>query len=149
MDFRFIFISIFSLYFLVSCIPNESRFPHNQCEWRVKNSTGDTIFLLRNFSVSHHVVIPNDSMVMVFEAGILQRDEGKEMFRWLLDAIVAEDSLTVFNKDHVKLKTWIESQRNDPGKQFFNEKYWEKRKWESGYMFHEWTFELLPEDIQN
>jgi len=72
-----------------------------------------------------------------------------DMFNWILDAIVLEDSLKIFDSNNVLLKTWVQSQRNDSGKQFFNERYWQKREWKDGkYMYHEWTFELVPEDIK-
>lgn len=150
MDFRFFLISIFSLYYLVSCTPSDYRDPRNPCYWYLKNSTGDLIQMSKNFYFPFHASVPNDSIVLIFRTEFTRHDEGKDKFNMILDAIFTEESLSIFDMNNVMLKTWIQSQRNDPGKQFFNEKYWKKRVWEEeNYLYHEWTFELLPEDIQN
>ena len=124
MDFKLFWVGIFI--FLIACNPSDYRDPRNKCEWFLKNSTGSTI-----------------------GAGISSFEETPDMFNWILDAIVLEDSLTIFDSNNVLLRTWVQSQRNDSGKQFFNEQYWQKREWKEGkYTYHEWTFELLPEDLE-
>ena len=127
MDFKLFWVGIFI--FLIACNPSDYRDPRNKCEWFLKNSTGSTI--------------------TVYGAGISSFEETPDMFNWILDAIVLEDSLTIFDSNNVLLRTWVQSQRNDSGKQFFNEQYWQKREWKEGkYTYHEWTFELLPEDLE-
>ena len=128
---------------------SDYRDPRNKCEWFLKNSTGSTIILLKNFDSPNYNIVPNDSTITVYGAGISSFEETPDMFNWILDAIVLEDSLTIFDSNNVLLRTWVQSQRNDSGKQFFNEQYWQKREWKEGkYTYHEWTFELLPEDLE-
>ena len=147
MGFKLFLVSIFI--FLIACNPLDYRNPKNKCEWFLKNSTGNTIILLKNFYSPNYDIVPNDSTITVYGAGIASFEETPDMFNWILDAIVLEDSLTIFDSNNVLLKTWVQSQRNDSGKQFFNERYWQKREWKDGkYMYHEWTFELVPEDIK-
>ncbi len=147
MGFKFFWVGIFIV--LIACNPSDYRDPRNKCEWFLKNSTGNTIILLKNFYSPNYDIVPNDSTITVYGAGIASFEETPDMFNWILDAIVLEDSLKIFDSNNVLLKTWIQSQRNDSGKQFFNEQYWQKGEWKEGkYTYHEWTFELLPEDIK-
>lgn len=147
MDFKLFWVGIFI--FLIACNPSDYRDPRNKCEWFLKNSTGSTIILLKNFDSPNYNIVLNDSTITVYGAGISSFEETPDMFNWILDAIVLEDSLTIFDSNNVLLRTWVQSQRNDSGKQFFNEQYWQKREWKEGkYTYHEWTFELLPEDLE-
>ena len=78
-----------------------------------------------------------------------QKHSNEIFFQGIYNFNVIDDSVVVCNMKGDELIVWTESRRDDPGKQFFNEKYWEKREWEEGkYVHHEWTFELLPEDIK-
>jgi hypothetical protein len=47
MGFKLFLVSIFI--FLIACNPLDYRNPKNKCEWFLKNSTGNTIILLKNF----------------------------------------------------------------------------------------------------
>ena len=148
MVFRCLMIALL-LVGIQACDPRECLDPRNKCEWLLKNSTGDSIIVWKNFDFPDYEIVHNDSTVVVYGAGVASYDETPDMFHWILDAIVIEDSLKIFSQNDVMLKIWLQSQRNDPGRQFFNEKYWQKREWGEGrYMYHEWTFELLPEDIR-
>jgi len=147
MVFNYLIVTLIIM--IQACDPSDYRDPRNKCEWFLKNSTGNTIILLKNFYSPNYDIVPNDSTITVYGAGIASFEETPDMFNWILDAIVLEDSLKIFDSNNVLLKTWIQSQRNDSGKQFFNEQYWQKREWKEGkYTYHEWTFELLPEDIK-
>jgi len=138
MGFKFFWVGIFIV--LIACNPSDYRDPRNKCEWFLKNSTGNTIILLKNFYSPNYDIVPNDSTITVYGAGIASFEETPDMFNWILDAIVLEDSLKIFDSNNVLLKTWIQSQRNDSGKQFFNEQYWQKREWKEG----KYTY-ILPE----
>lgn len=130
MDFKLFWVGIFI--FLIACNPSDYRDPRNKCEWFLKNSTGSTIILLKNFDSPNYNIVPNDSTITVYGAGISSFEETPDMFNWILDAIVLEDSLTIFDSNNVLLRTWVQSQRNDSGKQFFNEQYWQSgmERWE-------------------
>ena len=131
-----------------ACNPSDYRDPRNKCEWFLKNSTGDSIVVWKNFYSPNYEVVPNGSTITVYGAGIASFEKTSDMFNWIFDAVVVEDSLRIFDLNNVMLKTWVQFQRNTPGKQFFNEEYWQKREWkEEKYTYHEWTFELLPEDL--
>ena len=58
------------------------------------------------------------------------------------------DSVAVYALDGKTLKVWRKSEQNEENQQFFDESFWKKREWEDErHTYHEWTFELLPEDI--
>ena len=58
------------------------------------------------------------------------------------------DSIVMCSAEDNILKVWRNSEKTQKGKQFFNEDFWEKKEWEEGkYIYREWTFEILPEDI--
>ncbi len=47
------------------------------------------------------------------------------------------------------IKTWLFSEKNDSGRQYFDERFWAYREYETErYIIHEWTFELLADDLQ-
>lgn len=59
------------------------------------------------------------------------------------------DSVVVYALDGKTLKVWRKSEQNEEGHHFFDESSHKKREWEDRkYTYYEWTFELLPEDIQ-
>lgn len=59
------------------------------------------------------------------------------------------DSVVVYTLNGKTLNVWHKSGKNEEKQQFFNESSWKKREWEDKkYTYHEWTFELLPEDIK-
>ena len=108
MDFKLFWVGIFI--FLIACNPSDYRDPRNKCEWFLKNSTGSTIILLKNFDSPNYNIVPNDSTITVYGAGISSFEETPDMFNWILDAIVLEDSLTIFDSNNVLLRTWVQSQ---------------------------------------
>ena len=59
MDFKLFWVGIFI--FLIACNPSDYRDPRNKCEWFLKNSTGSTIILLKNFDSPNYNIVPNDS----------------------------------------------------------------------------------------
>ena len=97
MDFKLFWVGIFI--FLIACNPSDYRDPRNKCEWFLKNSTGSTIILLKNFDSPNYNIVPNDSTITVYGAGISSFEETPDMFNWILDAIVLEDSLTIFDSN--------------------------------------------------
>ena len=61
MDFKLFWVGIFI--FLIACNPSDYRDPRNKCEWFLKNSTGSTIILLKNFDSPNYNIVPNDSTI--------------------------------------------------------------------------------------
>ncbi|MDE5611751.1 MAG: hypothetical protein K2I90_07030 [Odoribacter sp.] len=60
------------------------------------------------------------------------------------------DSVVVYSKSNEILRKWYKSEQAEEGVQFFKEDSWKKRAWQNGNdSCYEWTFELLPEDIQH
>ncbi|MDE7073888.1 MAG: hypothetical protein K2O69_02380 [Odoribacter sp.] len=60
------------------------------------------------------------------------------------------DSVGVYALDGKTLKVWRKSEQDEDKRSFFHEHFYQKREWVDGkYTYYEWTFELLPEDIQN
>lgn len=134
---------------LLSCDPKECFNPKNRCSWYVKNKTTDTLQILTNFYINIPQTLPPDSAIVVYGVGISHDEEVDDMFSWILDAVVIDETFTISDTKGEVLKVWAESQRNEFGRQFFNEMYWKKKKWEEGeYVFHRWIFELLIEDIE-
>ncbi len=130
-----------------SCTPSDYRDPRNRCEWYVTNLTKDSLLIKTTFSYESVILIQDTTILIDHTA--FQKHSNEIFFQGIYNFNVIDDSVVVCNMKGDELIVWTESRRDDPGKQFFNEKYWEKREWEEGkYVHHEWTFELLPEDIK-
>lgn len=130
-----------------ACNPSDYRDPSNRCEWYVTNLTKDSLVIQATFSYEP-VVLVHDTTILIDHTAF-QKDDNECFFQGIYNFNTIDDSVVVCNMKGDILIVWKESQRNDSGKQFFNEKYWEKREWEDGkYTYHEWTFELLPEDVK-
>jgi len=67
MDFKLFWVGIFI--FLIACNPSDYRDPRNKCEWFLKNSTGSTIILLKNFDSPNYNIVPNDILLLYMELG--------------------------------------------------------------------------------
>jgi hypothetical protein len=71
---------------------------------------------------------------------------------------IEEDPMFSIEVNGVMVKTWRYSERNDPGRQYFNEQFWTKEfngesvpetRWTvNPPPIYQWTFEILPEDIE-
>ncbi|MDE7073889.1 MAG: hypothetical protein K2O69_02385 [Odoribacter sp.] len=97
---------------------------YSQSDVEVKNMKQDSVWLMRRQIMSETI----------------------EPFEFLNATI---DSIGVYSIDDKVLKMWYPSERFEEGIQFFKEESWKKEECgERNYLCYEWTFELLPEDIQ-
>ena len=143
-------INIFLISFVfIACDPDEYMDPSHRCKWIIKNCTEDSLLVTE--STFNHFAQPlmllNDSSILInYEA--FTKNEKKDFFQGIYNLNTIDDSVVITNMRGETVKIWKESRRNDPNKQFFNEDFWEKKEWEEGrYIYREWTFEILPEDI--
>jgi hypothetical protein len=146
------------LLFLYSCDPGWALDPKYKGRWIIKNGTSDTIKFRSSeyYDVTFYNILPPDSTMHLFfpanrGVGIgntkAEADAGFDGFYVARSGV--EDSVAIYSMTGEKLKVWKEFGKDLPGKQFFNESYWTKREWEEGkYTHYEWTFEILPEDLE-
>ncbi|MDR1518224.1 MAG: hypothetical protein LBS52_09100 [Dysgonamonadaceae bacterium] len=130
--------------------------PKYKGHWIIENKTSDTIkFRSSEYDdVTFYDILPPDSSRHLFflpdlGAGIgnSPKEATFDSFYWARSGV--EDSVVVYSMTGEKLKVWKESGKDLPGKQFFNESYWTKREWKEGkYTRYEWTFEILPKDLE-
>ncbi len=79
---------------------------------------------------------------------ILLKNCGSHLaFERLFDVNDVNDSVQVLSTEGVVLRTWRESEQNEPGRQFFNKAFWTGTGNPQG-IDSSWTFEILPEDLQ-
>lgn len=113
------------------------------CSRAVVNKTGQDV-VLKVFS-EHDTLSRNimqDSICFIEkEYDILVDSNPFEYLNTMLDSVV------VYSKSNEILRKWYKSEQAEEGVQFFKEDSWEIRIWQDGTCY-EWTFELLPEDIQ-
>lgn len=150
MTFRYLIIP-FIIGGVQACDSDEYIDPTHRCSWYIKNVTGDSL-LIKDCSFNYFaqpLILPNDTSKSINSVAIVRYEKG-DLFNGIDNYNVIDDSVVISNMKGEILIVWKESQNREDGKQFFNERYWKKREWEEGkYLYHEWTFELLPEDIQN
>lgn len=149
MIFKYIIITLIIVVGVQSCNPSDYRDPSNKCEWYISNFTGDSLLIKTTFSYFREpIILINDTTALVDNTGFSKHSN--VFFQSIYDYNTIDDSIVISNMKGGILIVWKESQYREDGKQFFNERYWKKREWDEGnYLYHEWTFELLPEDIQN
>ncbi len=133
-----------------SCNPSDYRDPRNKCEWYVTNLAQDSLLIKTSFSYFVDPIIFIHDTTILIDNTAFQKHSDEIFFQGMYNFNTIDDSVVVCDVKGEQLIVWKESQRNAPGRQFFHEKYWKKREWVDGkYTYYEWTFELLPEDIQN
>ena len=136
---------------LQACDPDECLDPSNRCRWYITNLTGDSLLIRSHHTYSFEapMFLMQDTTILIDNTAFAKWESKEIFFQGLYDFNTIDDSIVVYNIKGDELIVWKESQRNAPGKQFFNEEYWQKREWkEEKYTYYEWTFELLPEDIK-
>lgn len=146
MIFKYLIV-ILILIGIQACNPSDYRDPINRCEWYVTNLTKDSLLIKTTFSYEPIILIQDTTMLIDNTA--FQKRSNEIFFQGMYNFNTIDDSVVVCNMKGDELIVWKESQRDAPGKQFFNEKYWQKREREDGkYTYHEWTFELVTEDFK-
>lgn len=129
----------------------------NQVSYYLKNNTQSTIILKSKNVLKgvydtidryQYMTIPADSNFIIF-CGAASEYYNKNLFDLFFNHNVVEDTMFMYSQDSVLLKVWTESNRFGDGKQLFNESYWTKKSWtDDYYIYTEYTFDLMPEDIQ-
>lgn len=163
--FRYLLIASLLALCLVSCDPKEALDPTNRCLWIVKNSTGEDIWIKSELSVDEFEKYLRVNESKTFDRGGAPKAEAVD-FQDFFSVYVNDEksylkAVEIYNADKtVLLKKWSISQFNNHGRQFFNEAYWTKKEWkgqggyekygysDKWYNYHEWTFEILPEDLK-
>lgn len=145
---RLLFVLLLLL--TVSCTPETMVYTRHS-SWIVDNLTEETITILWNFPAdrrNEEQVLPrgflmigslNSTIPYVnLDFTEIQKLAGKE-----------EMTLSLCSKEGVILKTWRWSERNSPGRQFFNELLWEKTERVDYPKMTDvfWHFKIMPEDI--
>ena len=147
------------LLFSFSCYKDsEPSYPSNKCYWIIKNTSDSRIIICSELSLGSKEknLNPGESYVFVVLTVYEEYDVYfDKMYEYndndrICNCNTIEDMVEVRNSNYTKtLKVWKESEKYNPGCQFFNEGYWTKREWkEDGYNYFEWTFELQQEDIE-
>ena len=140
---------LFCVLLLFSCDPKEAFYPSNRCFWIVKNTSNCRVIIQSELSVNSKEKSLNPGESYTFDQVGIPKEHAV-YFGILYDSNVIDDIVEIKNEDDTKtLKIWRESEKDNQGRQFLSEEYWTKREWkENGYNHHEWTFELLQEDIE-
>jgi hypothetical protein len=132
---------------LSSCIlfTYDGKEPDYYSGWYLKNSTDSTFTFYPRYEKGgvymREIIIYSGSTV---EFEVIASDK-KPKFNGM--TTYTNDSVAWIRKDN-KVRIWRKSEKNNSGKQFFNESFWDKQ--ESSYNEKPctiWTFEITPEDI--
>ncbi len=127
---------------------NEVEPPRNRCTWRVVNHSGEDVVFHSDLTGAEW--LQYQDTVIVF-GPIDLYDDGYFFDEMLSVSLKHDDDPKVSVEfDNVMAKEWRLWSKEQPGRQYFKERSWAKvvRDEEStGYSYCEWTFELLPEDI--
>jgi hypothetical protein len=136
--------------------------PDSSSLWRIKNSTGQTLRITvppRSLIVTYPVSDPIDNRIVPeHPIALMLRDiyDGPvPPFDSLLDVwnnLTEEDMFfEVFSNEGLLLARWNYSDKDMPGRQFFNESSWQYHEeiGGEGEIKATWTFEILPEDISS
>lgn len=117
----------------------------------VKNLTDDAIEISYSDSIPDivsYIVGPRDSVLLRFVE--TKRIDGYPGFRMFLKTESGgncEKSLSIL-KDGEPVRTWLLSDKDGRGRQFFDESFWRHYVWYDGNMpdIFVWVFDILPED---
>ena len=117
-----------------------------QEEWSVKNSSGQTLYILPDNG--NHGVVPVDSFFVIKDAFYYEDVENEYLYCAKLWEWLGVTEIQVFSADDRMLVKWtMESDRVEHD--FFDEKVWDH---DYNWYFNapqtrKWIFEILPEDL--
>jgi hypothetical protein len=110
---------------------------------RLKNTTEETIVFSYHFDEYYKsITVPQKIDTLIDRSYFV--DAGDDAFDWVWRST---DSVVIKLNGEV-VRVWRNSEKDNPGKQFFNESFWIKQKGlysEKSYTI--WTFEITSEDI--
>lgn len=120
-------------------------------KWSVKNTTEKTLYISWKFSGGRRYeehLLPGywccigrlDSTIPYVESDF------EDML--LLNEEDGDITVSIYSEDKKLLKMWKWSERDDPGRQLFDESLWEKNTEDNHKLINTyWRFYILPEDI--
>jgi hypothetical protein len=136
-----------SLFTVSSCEPEEE----NNVSFYVKNSTFDTIYLHSTIKLLQNEIMPCSTIKIRESLFSTTETEYNTIYLSLYRWTTCEEYLYVYLKDSVLLKTWNKFYTDTYEKQFFRENDWEYKQYskpnDNDYKYHDFTFEILPEDL--
>ncbi len=135
----------------ISCEPYDYAVLYQEKEtyhtyWYIANDTGAKVYfrVSDDTSLTPILLYPDASYPMHY---LQNREEAFYGFD-VMEPNIGGNSLHFFVEDgSTPVKTWRADEKGDPGKQFFNEAYWELEIADSGTA-KIWTFHIEPDDIQ-
>ncbi len=124
-------------------------FDSDEGSWYVKNASGETVVLSSNYYAyfPDKVIEPGEfgyiGSINFGPPGSAVFDRFYKRYDMLLDLV-----MTVSDTEGNVLKVWRESEKDFPDKQFFNERYWEKKEkpLDKGAVDYRWTFHIEESD---
>ncbi len=142
----------------VSCDPPEIALSGgHESEWFIKNTT-DMLFSISWMydDIYEKVQIaPGDSIALGVVCSI--RSIGDPKFSYITEIVGSYDDqgLIFYSEDGTQIRHWRWSERNDSGRQLFDESLWRKYVQDQqpqpdreGYIDVTWVFDVLPGDIK-
>ncbi len=145
--FKTLLILIVSLFVFTSCEPEDEN---NVCFY-VKNNTSDTIYLHSTIKLFlQNEIMPYSTIKIRESLFSTTKNEYNTIYPSLYEWRINEEYLYIYLKDSVLVKTWNKFYTESELKQFFRETDWiyeSYTKPNDGYKYHDYTFEILPEDL--
>lgn len=132
----------------------------NIVSFKMKNMTGEQLILKSKINLCctncsyqeegfHKMIIEPDSNMVISTVRV--SDKIKDcLFNVLGYMKYNYDTVFIYSKDNVLLRTWAEQDKDREGVQFFNQNSWSKYTWtkdDSYHIYTDYTFDLKPEDI--
>ncbi|MDD2530690.1 MAG: hypothetical protein PHN41_05620 [Bacteroidales bacterium] len=153
--FKTLLILIVSLFIFISCDPEEGLDPTNEVKFYIHNKVNKNLIIKTTFS--NYCVTPDmrlfsinsDSLLCITSIGI-GKDYSKSLFTALYIGRVVDDTIWFYSQDSVLLRMWTKFNNNEQNKEFFRESDWKIKQWKESdkkYIYTDYTFEILPEDL--
>jgi len=133
----------------------------NIVSFKMKNLTGEQLILKSKINLNcrdcysqeerlHIMTIEADSNNIIRLVAV-GKDFSIDFFDVLGYHKYYYDTVFIYSRDNVLLRTWAEQDKDKEGVQFFNQNSWSKYTWtkdDSYHIYTDYTFDLKPEDIQ-
>ena len=146
MKIRLLKLAVCFVGLLFMCFECGECEPESYMEWYFKNTTDKKMILYRYYGETRiSITIPQYKDTLLTCAWIYTVDEEDDDFDQLWYGVCDSISIQINGKI---VQTWRKSERDEPGKQFFNSQFWTKSlETREEKTCTVWTFEILPEDI--
>ncbi len=141
----------------VSCDPEIYLSGGHESEWFIKNNTDVTFSVSWMYDDIYEKVqiAPGDSIALGVVRSI--RSIGDPKFSYITEIVGSGDDkgLIFYSENGFPIRHWRWSQRNDSGRQLFDESLWRKyvrdqqpQPDRKGYLDVTWVFDVFSEDLQ-